>query len=73
MCCMDLAEYLLLTGQKQRAFAKKIGRPESDVSTWVNKKVPVPVKYCRQIVEETNGMVRFRDLRPDDYMIYWPV
>lgn len=32
---------------------------------------PVPVKYCKKIVQFTNGEVTLQDLRPNDWQDIW--
>nr|DAO97623.1 MAG TPA: Putative antitoxin of bacterial toxin-antitoxin system, YdaS/YdaT [Caudoviricetes sp.] len=69
---MTLKEFFLLTGMTQRALCKKTGCYSSAMSNWTNEKCPVPVKHCKKIVDETYGLVTYQDLRPRDYMLYWP-
>lgn len=57
---------------RQAWLVKELGAPQPDVSCWVRGKRPVPVLRCLAIERATDGLVTRKDLRPNDWMRYWP-
>ena len=49
----------------QSALARRIGRRQSHIWTWLNRDRKVPAEYCPSIERVTRGAVRCEDLRPD--------
>lgn len=41
------------------------------VQQWI-KEGAVPAQYCKRIEMLTHGKVTCKDLRPDDWNLYWP-
>lgn len=65
----------IVGGQAQ--LAKALSEPNANVSPtfvhqWVKGWRSVPPKYCTKIEALTQGAVSRKDLRPDDWQLYWP-
>lgn len=61
----------------QLALAKALGVTPVTVNQWVRPSGahgnrPVPPKQCVRIEALTRGQVTRRDLRPEDWVEYWP-
>ncbi|NQW92666.1 MAG: helix-turn-helix domain-containing protein [Polaromonas sp.] len=56
----------------QKALAKAIGLGQSAVANWLKRGGLVPVEYCASIEIAFSGAVTRKDLRPDDWEMYWP-
>ena len=54
------------------ALAKLIGVSPSYVSQLIAGARPLPVERCPEIERATSGAVTRRDLRPDDWWLFWP-
>lgn len=52
--------------------ARMLGVAPPTVHEWKTHKRPVPAARCPAIVRVTNGAVTLQDLRPDDWVMYWP-
>lgn len=60
-----LREYLEQSGVKQQELARQIGVTAPNVTDWLSRKRPVPVRRAKKIEQVTHGAVRRRDLYPD--------
>lgn len=69
---MELSEWCSLKRGRQAWLEKEICAPQPDVSCWVRGKRPVPVWRCLMIEQATDGQVTRKELRPKDWMRYWP-
>lgn len=69
---MNLKDYLSQKRGRLSALAKKINAHPPDVSRWASGERPVPVKFVVSIVGSTNGEVSAKELRPNDWQLYWP-
>ncbi len=70
---MKLTEYLEMQGRGGKTkLAAAIGAHASDVSDWVSGSRSVPAHRCPEIERATSGAVTRRDLRPRDWMKFWP-
>lgn len=69
---MKLSEWCLLKRGRQAWLVKELGAPQPDVSCWVREKRQVPVGWCLAIERATGGEVTRKELRPSDWMRYWP-
>lgn len=49
--------------------AEILGCNKSNVSRWINGKVPIPLKHIDTLIKLSDGELRKRDLRPDLYKI----
>jgi DNA-binding transcriptional regulator YdaS (Cro superfamily) len=49
--------------------AEILGCNKSNVSRWINGKVPIPLKHIDTLIKLSKGELRKRDLRPDLYKI----
>lgn len=58
-----------LLGLTQEEFASVLGVQRQTYISW--HKHGVPVKYCKTIEVLTSGDINRRDLRPDDWRLYW--
>lgn len=60
----------------QAALARALGVTPATVGQWLKPDVrtgrEVPPKQCVRIEQLTQGAVTRRDLRPDDYLEFWP-
>lgn len=52
--------------------ARQIEASPAFIYQWQRKLRPVPVRYCCAIERATAGAVTRKDLRPDDWQMYWP-
>ena len=59
---MDLREYLYRNRIQQTDFAKKVGVAVSNINNICLKKQHPKVSTAKRIVEETDGVVGFKDL-----------
>ena len=69
---MKLKEYCSQHSGSQRKLADYLGVTVAFVNHLVQGRRSVPVRYCIQIEQYTNGTVSRRDLRPEDYSQIWP-
>lgn len=70
---MKLSEYLEHQGRGARSkLAAAIGAHRPDLSDWINGSRVVPAHRCLAIERATGGVVTRRDLRPQDWMKFWP-
>lgn len=70
---MTLQEYLNADGKGATSrLAKAIGAHIPDVSDWARGHRPVPITRCVAIEQATGGQISRRDLRPDDWQLFWP-
>jgi DNA-binding transcriptional regulator YdaS (Cro superfamily) len=60
-----LREYLERSGVKQQELARRIGVTAPNITDWVSKKRPVPVRRAKKIEQVTCGAIRRCDLFPD--------
>lgn len=51
--------------------ARDIGVSRATLNQW-KKRGEVPVRYCVQIEQLSNGAISRKDLRPKDWQLYWP-
>lgn len=56
----------------QAELARCVGVEPAFVSQWLTNKRPVPARLCPAIEQATSGAVTRKDLRPDDWMQFWP-
>lgn len=68
---MKLSAYLSERGRKT-LLAQSLGVPPQLVWQWSAGVRPVPLSRCVSIEQATAGQVSRRDLRPDDWHLYWP-
>ena len=47
--------------------AEQLQTHNGNVSKWLYKKLPVPIKHALKIERLTKGQIKARDLRPDVY------
>ena len=59
-----LRRYLEQSGIKQQELAQKLGIKAPNITDWLSKKRPVPVRRAKEIEQVTNGAIRRRDLYP---------
>lgn len=57
---------------RQKELVIALGAPQPEVSRWCSGHKKVPPRYCKKIEEFSNGEITVKDLRPDDWMDYWP-
>lgn len=70
---MDLKTYCDQERGRQAALAAAIKVPPVSISNWAARKRPVPLPHVLPIERATQGRVTRRELRPDDWHVYWPV
>jgi len=56
----------------QSAMAKHLSVTPAAVNQWVKGARPVPARHCPSIESLANGNVTRQDLRPGDWMKFWP-
>jgi DNA-binding transcriptional regulator YdaS (Cro superfamily) len=54
------------------AVARICGRSPQQVHQWKTGERPVPAQYCLAIEKASGGQITRRDLRPDDWHLFWP-
>ena len=69
---MTLMEFILIERGNAARLARKIGVLAPEISRWASGKRSVPVKWCLPIEHATGGEVTRKELRPNDWMRYWP-
>lgn len=70
---MNLEQYFSKYGWgSQTRLADSIGAFYPDVSNWKKGKTFPPSKYCKAIELATGGEVTVKDLRPHDWIVFWP-
>ena len=69
---MDLKTYCDQERGRQAALAAAIKVPPVSISNWAGRKRPVPLTHVLPIERVTQGCVTRRELRPDDWHVYWP-
>ena len=69
---MEKLKKFLSKRGSQTALAKSIGAQISDVNAWCNGRRKIPPHFCKPIEEFTHGELTVKDLRPKDWMRYWP-
>ncbi|MBR0128980.1 MAG: helix-turn-helix domain-containing protein [Neisseriaceae bacterium] len=67
---MKLAEWLE-KNKKTAELARALGVGYSHIYMIKKNIRPVPVKYCKKIVQFTNNAVTLADLRPNDWRDIW--
>lgn len=60
----------LLGGPTQAA--RRLNLPSYQTAQAWCRQGRVPAKYCKTIERELGGKVKARQLRPDDWHLYWP-
>ncbi len=67
---MELKDYLVKNGLKQKWFAEKIGiRPER-LSDFLKENRPLPLQYFNKVVRLTNGKVTLLELLKQNERYY---
>lgn len=56
----------------QAEMARRLGIEAGNVWQWANGVRAVPPRFCARIEQLTDGAVTRRDLRPNDWAMYWP-
>lgn len=56
----------------QQAMARALGVTKAAVWQWKDVGRQVPAQHCAAIERDTSGAVTRRDLRPDDWHLFWP-
>jgi DNA-binding transcriptional regulator YdaS (Cro superfamily) len=56
----------------QAKLARDLSASPAFVNQWVQGVRNVPAKYCANIEVLTDGKVTRKDLRPDDWQLFWP-
>jgi hypothetical protein len=69
---MNIREYFTQHPGSQLALARLLNVTPGFISHLATGRRPVPIKYCLQIEQYTQGKVSRRDLRPDDFVQIWP-
>jgi DNA-binding transcriptional regulator YdaS (Cro superfamily) len=69
---MELKVYLLQERGRSSQLAKALSVTRGFVSMIANGKKKIPLRLALAIENFTNGEVTRKDLRPLDYMEYWP-
>ncbi|MEJ2897577.1 transcriptional regulator [Bordetella avium] len=70
---MNLNQYLDRKGSPKAAeFARIIGVSSALLYQWRQGIRPVSVKWCLAIEKATSGLVTRRELRQDDWQLFWP-
>lgn len=69
---MELKVYLLQERGRSSQLAKALGVTSGFVSMIANGRKKIPLRFVVAIEKFTNGEVTRKDLRPLDYMEYWP-
>ncbi|MBU3595112.1 helix-turn-helix domain-containing protein [Polynucleobacter sp. 86C-FISCH] len=54
------------------ALASKLKVVPSTIANWKARTGMVPPKYCAKIEQITGGAITRQDLRPNDWLEYWP-
>lgn len=60
-----LRAYLEQSGIQQQELARQIGVTAPNVTDWLSRKRPVPVRRAKKIEQVTRGAIRRRDLFPE--------
>lgn len=70
---MQLREFLDMSPHGAMfELARKLKTNPANVSNWAAGRRKVPVHWCIQIEDATDGKVTRADLRPHDYFVIWP-
>lgn len=69
---MDLKTYCEQERGRQATLAAAIKVPPVSISNWAGRKRPVPLPHVLPIERATQGRVTRRELRPEDWHVYWP-
>ena len=69
---MKLNEWINMHRGRSVALARQLGVAQPVVSDWVSGKKPIPAVHCRAIVAISNGEVTVQEMRPSDWVKYWP-
>jgi len=69
---MTLTEFVLIERGNAARLARNIGVLAPEISRWASGKRSVPVKWCLPIEQATGEQVTRKELRPNDWMRYWP-
>jgi len=56
----------------QAALSRHLGVTAAAVNQWVKGLRPVPARHCFAIEKVTKGAVTRKDLRPNDWHLFWP-
>lgn len=56
----------------QTELARLLGVTPAAITQWRPPYGGVPLRHCVRIEQLTGGLVTRRDLRPDDWRVYWP-
>lgn len=69
---MKLSDYVKLRRGAAAELAERLGVAQVLVYQWHTGRRPVPIERCAAIEAATQGVVRRRDLRPEDWRDIWP-
>lgn len=64
-----LNQLTTILGLSSEDTARLLGVTKQGMFAW--HRIGVPVKYCKTIEILTEGKINRRDLRPDDWKLYW--
>lgn len=68
---MSILEQILAARNSSiSALARDLGITRQNVQAWKNN--GIPARYCPQLEQMTGGKVTRKEMRPDDWMQFWP-
>lgn len=56
----------------QKKLAEKLGCTQVQISQWCHCLISVPVYICCLLERITEGKIKRKDMRPDDWFLVWP-